>query len=310
MHTRHRAHLRAAFALVELLAAIGAMSLLLTLGYSVFKGVRLASRVAAAENRLKQVGVGLEMDFLKHTSYPPQGADLAASLAPYVVNPRAFCNPLMEEVKPGQTLSDLYRQPTLDQIDTPDHYITAFACDNGQTVVILKTGARVDQRHDLHFDPADPKSLVAMLTEPPRAPSSYQAPPPAAWSPTQHDHGHALSGSINLNPNNSSDFEFELRKPGGAIITRDDLHASSGDLDYVGAALWIRFKPKGNGNQNSLTLDGDPFAVRNGTLYTIEPLPTGSITVHLYNDKASGKGKAMGKWYIDITASCADITPK
>ena len=70
---------------------------------------------------------------------------------------------------------------------------------------------------------------------------------------------------ININPNNNSDFEFYLEKPDGSTITRDDLHADR-DLDYNGPATLIRFKPKGNGNQNSLTVNGTAYALQNGTL--------------------------------------------
>jgi hypothetical protein len=116
--------------------------------------------------------------------------------------------------------------------------------------------------------------------------------------------GHTLTGSINLNPNNNDDFEFRLVKSGGGIITRDNLLASNGTLTYNGEATEVRVRPKGNGNQNSLTMDGTPYPLRNGTVFLIQST---SMTVHLYNSKG-GQGGAMGKWWIEISASQASIS--
>ena len=97
-------------------------------------------------------------------------------------------------------------------------------------------------------------------------------------------------------------------------ITRDDLHDGTvteyGTVEDGARAIMIRFKPKGNGNQNCLTLDGEAYPVQNGSLYTIEST---EMTVHLYNDHANGNGngngngKAMGKWWIRIEATDAEI---
>jgi len=114
-----------------------------------------------------------------------------------------------------------------------------------------------------------------------------------------------LRGQLNLNPSNNDDYEFILEKPDGTRITRDDLHASNGDLSYTGPAVMMRFRPKGNGNQNSITFDGTSYSVRNGTLYTIY---SSDLTVHLYNDKADKPGKAMGRWWVDsMSAESATI---
>jgi Tfp pilus assembly protein PilX len=116
--------------------------------------------------------------------------------------------------------------------------------------------------------------------------------------------GTAVSGVININPNNSAQSEFTLTLPGGGSVTRDDLHANYGG--YSGPATKVHVKPKGNGNQNGLTVDGEPYAVRNGTTYDIT---SASMTVNLFNDKADKNGKAMGKWYISIGATDATISP-
>lgn len=110
-----------------------------------------------------------------------------------------------------------------------------------------------------------------------------------------------ISGVININPNNSGANEFSLTTGSGAVITRDTLAdaanlAGDGTL-YQGAASALHVKPKGNGNQNSITLDGKPYALRNSNTYDFD----GDMQVRLYNDKAKG-GKAMGHWYIQVVS--------
>lgn len=109
-----------------------------------------------------------------------------------------------------------------------------------------------------------------------------------------------ISGSININPNNSADNEFTMTTPSGTI-TRDTLTQSYGG--YSGSASDLRVKPKGNGNQNSLIVNGAPFSLANCNTYSI--LST-QMSVVLRNDKVKN-GKALGKWWIDITATDATI---
>ena len=122
--------------------------------------------------------------------------------------------------------------------------------------------------------------------------------------PTQ-DRPRNLTGSVNINPSNNNDFEFTLTKPDGSTITRDHLLASSGDLQYEGPALSVKFRPKGNGNNNSLTLNGSPYDLQNGHLYTITAT---DMTLYLDNDH-QGNGNAMGRWWMsDLCATDAQIT--
>ncbi len=116
------------------------------------------------------------------------------------------------------------------------------------------------------------------------------------------EEGLLVTGSININPNNSKDNLFILVLPDGSDIDRNDLHDGYGG--YTGAATSIRVQPKGSGNQNSLSVDGAPFALQNGTTYLIE---SDAMSVNLFNDNVKN-GKAMGKWYILVTASNATIT--
>ena len=60
----------------------------------------------------------------------------------------------------------------------------------------------------------------------------------------------------------------------------------------------IRLKPKGNGNQNSLMVDGEPFPLRNSNTYVFN----GQMKVKVYNDHIDSNGKAMGHWWIQITS--------
>ena len=129
--------------------------------------------------------------------------------------------------------------------------------------------------------------------------SGGTTPPPPSTPPA----GQQVSGRVNLNPRNNQDFEFELLKPDGTRITRDTLLFTS-NQEYNGPATSVRFCPKGNGNQNGMTVDGQEYAVDNGTLYTISST---TMTVHLYNDRWK-QGRGMGQWWITMEATGATIT--
>ena len=109
-----------------------------------------------------------------------------------------------------------------------------------------------------------------------------------------------IEGDVNLNPNNADDFEFEMQIISGTLITRDDLLGNR-NLEYSGMVMYVRVKPKGNANNNTMTYNGEPYELQNGTLYMI----TGDdLYVHLMNDKAGKKGKGMGKWWLkDMSCS-------
>lgn len=117
----------------------------------------------------------------------------------------------------------------------------------------------------------------------------------------------SADGAININPNNSNDNQFTLETSDGTI-TRDDLHQSA-DIDsngtlYSGPATQIRVKPKGNGNQNGMTVDGTSYNFDNGELYVISGA---NMNVRLYNDHVHNNGNAMGHWWIEFNAP-ADVT--
>lgn len=117
----------------------------------------------------------------------------------------------------------------------------------------------------------------------------------------------SISGLININPNNSPDNEFILNTADGSTYTRDHLHQNS-NVDgsgtfYQGAAHYVRVKPKGNGNQSGLIVNGEAFSLNNNTAYKI----VGPMAVRVYNDQINGNGKAMGKWWIEITAGTVSV---
>lgn len=113
-----------------------------------------------------------------------------------------------------------------------------------------------------------------------------------------------ISGLLNINPNNSSHNEFTITTGGGVTYTRDHLHSStqtqSDGTFYRGKATYIRVKPKGNGNQNSLVIDGERFVMQNSNTYILN----GDMDVRVYNDHVKN-GKAMGHWWLEITGGTA-----
>ena len=113
-----------------------------------------------------------------------------------------------------------------------------------------------------------------------------------------------MTGLLNINPNNSSANEFILTKTDGTKITRDDLHQNapitSGGVLYEGPAEHIRVRPKGNNNQNQLTVGGVTYPVYNNHTYV---MAGGTMSVRIYNDQVSGSGKAMGHWWVEFLNS-------
>ena len=117
--------------------------------------------------------------------------------------------------------------------------------------------------------------------------------------------GGAVEGTINVNPNNSPRFEFNMTTAADETITRDDLHRqadiqSDGTL-YRGGATRVWVKPKSNGN--TLVIGNESIDLRNNRGYLI----TGdAMTVRVYNDRPRN-GKAMGHWYLHIDADSATV---
>ncbi len=109
-----------------------------------------------------------------------------------------------------------------------------------------------------------------------------------------------ISGDCNINPSNSSNNEFTLTKSSGGNITRDDLQngatVTADGTFYQGGASFLHVKPKGNGNQNGLIIDGAAYALQNANTYDFN----GDMQVRVWNDKVKGNLTAMGHWWITI----------
>lgn len=103
-----------------------------------------------------------------------------------------------------------------------------------------------------------------------------------------------VSGQVNLNPNNNPAHEFVLRLGDGTTITRDDLKGNF--AGYEGEAQYCFFRPKGNGNQNGLVIDGEAYDLRNGSQYEIW---APSMQVRVFNDNVKN-GRAMGHWWLEV----------
>ena len=111
-----------------------------------------------------------------------------------------------------------------------------------------------------------------------------------------------ISGEANINPNNSPQNEFEVHDGTTLVCDRDDLHKNANTDEngvfFEGHCTRVRLKPKGNGNQNSLIVDGQPYPLQNSNTYIFE----GDMTVKVYNDHKHSNGKAMGKWWIEFVS--------
>lgn len=112
----------------------------------------------------------------------------------------------------------------------------------------------------------------------------------------------SVSGSLRINPNNSSQHEFLLVKPDGTTITRDDLqgdttaYTSTPCVYYTGPAVMIRVKPMGNGSQNTLVVNGAVYPLLNANTYDLVSL---DMRVQVYNDgRNQGNGRANGQWWL------------
>jgi len=116
------------------------------------------------------------------------------------------------------------------------------------------------------------------------------------------DAWHAAGGQININPNNSPDNEFSVTIQDGSTINRDMLVQDY--PGFMGQATLVHVKPKGNGNQNGFTVDGNVVELENKNSYDII---SDYMSVSIYNDNINTNGKAVGQWWISLAAAEATI---
>ncbi len=110
-----------------------------------------------------------------------------------------------------------------------------------------------------------------------------------------------VAGAINVNPNNSPNMELTICKYDGKTISHEDLlRATLGanGVYYDGTCHYIRFAPKGPGDQSGLTLDGAAYTIENNKAYLIIGK---DMHVKLWNDHVHANGSAMGKWHLDVS---------
>ena len=268
------------YTIVEITAVTAVIVLLMAMGFMLYSSMRLAARVSVAENNLKQVATGMELYFREHHSYPPQGSDLAEELGPFVDDPAVFSNPLTDEETPGESISEHYREPDLDEIDSPGNYVTAMPSDNGTTIVVLETGSKVVRRDDIVFDPeGPPEDLLAQLDpdeeEPPGdggdAPPDDPPPPPEdpENSASPNDYTEEMPDGV-VTPKDCFDATFAVRSvnltwgangPNVPVTLSAQLLAAEQGDGSTGRDLF-----GGNAVASGAT---DTFTLRNGQSYTL-----------------------------------------
>lgn len=155
--------------------------------------------------------------------------------------------------------------------------------DKNQAIYLFELGTT-----NLSSSAADFQDLVVLVTL-----AKHRADLAAAQDVT-------VVGTININPNNSEDNRFFLVAANGSVITRDDLVNATLKSDGVlfdGAANLVRVRPHGNGSQNELAIDGQPYDIKNNTTYTL----TGALNATVYNAAVDSNGKATGQWKVVFT---------
>ena len=106
-----------------------------------------------------------------------------------------------------------------------------------------------------------------------------------------------LSGLININPSKNGKLnEFEMELTDGSIITREDLTDGWSCTDLEVAK--VHFRPKGNANKNSMTIDDDAYELLNGEIYDV----TGNITVTI-----GKQGNGNGQIWMTLTGTNCEI---
>jgi Tfp pilus assembly protein PilE len=162
MRTLNRGRRQEGVSFIECLVVLGAIAILLTLGIFAHRHLRQQARVSLAESRLRQVATGFDLYFNKYKSYPPQGANLAEALAEFI-DSESCLNALADETTDGETISLLYREPSLRMLDRPNEYLTAMVADDGRVAVVLLSGSKVVSEWDIDAQAPDYASVMATL---------------------------------------------------------------------------------------------------------------------------------------------------
>lgn len=113
----------------------------------------------------------------------------------------------------------------------------------------------------------------------------------------------SLSGRININPGNNTNFAFYAERPDGSRISHRELLQSV--PDYNGPAVLVGVQPTGSGLQNQLRVRGLTYTITN--LYTYGFRST-NMNVRIWNDGRTADGRAAGLWWIEFSSTNASTT--
>jgi hypothetical protein len=110
------------------------------------------------------------------------------------------------------------------------------------------------------------------------------------------DSGCSIQGTISIKPVKGVKNRFRVVTPAG-IVDRDDLELGGSSYSYNGEASVVQCKVRGEGN--SLIVNGSPFTLSSGELYTWR----GALQVQLWNTSDPGTPweNAKNKWKIQLT---------
>lgn len=111
-----------------------------------------------------------------------------------------------------------------------------------------------------------------------------------------------VAGSIKINPNKISSYNFNVSLPGGSSITKSTLTSSY--AGYSGPAKKVVITPGGSGTQSHIQFDGDPVVITNSRTYEIT---SNYMVVNVFNDKRKASGQAVGSWWVAIATTVSDI---
>ncbi|MBN1676149.1 MAG: hypothetical protein JXR37_34210 [Kiritimatiellae bacterium] len=182
----------------------------------------------------------------------------------------------------------------------------------GTQLIFTRNNVRVEQA--LHVAEGGAEHAAAYLAAGGRGPAVIEGAVGAgayvatiatndAFAVSPPSGGHLVAGSLNVNPNNSPDNEFVLVKPDGSMITRDDSHEDF--AGYAGPATFVRLKPKGNGTQSGLAVDGTTYPIENKNTYTFSDA---GMSVQFWNDQINAQGKAVGQWWLYMDGANVSVS--
>ena len=121
----------------------------------------------------------------------------------------------------------------------------------------------------------------------------------------------AVSGDININPNNNPQSEFivmngtdpETSLP-NVVLNRDMLHSGDYTSDNLaGSCTSIRIQPKGPGSQGTLLLNGNAVQIENNHSYTISCVESEGMSYSVVNTQSNGNSQAMGHWWLNVNGT-------